>query len=147
MQRIQSEHRGVIGVVVTNSEGAIIRSTFNSAFDVVENYQTVIVDIVDRARHIIRDNDELTFLKIRTKRVEYIVVPGTCNARLSTVSVTPLSFLNQTRTTRSSPSSIPSCEPLLDVLDMAKARQRHVPSLHQSHVVLHVVLSGFLNKG
>ena len=74
--RIQTEHRGVIGVVVTNSEGVIIRSTFNSQFDVVDNYQAVIVDIVDRARQIIRDNDELTFLKIRTKRVEYIVVPG-----------------------------------------------------------------------
>lgn len=74
--RIQTEHRGVIGVVVTNSEGVIIRSTFNSQFEVVDNYQAVIVDIVDRARHIIRDNDELTFLKIRTKRVEYIVVPG-----------------------------------------------------------------------
>lgn len=76
MHRIQSEHKGVIGVVVTNSEGAIIRSTFTSQFDVVENYQAVIVDIVDRARQIIRENDELTFLKIRTKRVEYIVVPG-----------------------------------------------------------------------
>lgn len=85
MTRIQTEHRGVIGVVVTNSEGVIIRSTFNSQFDVVDNYQAVIVDIVDRARQIIRDNDELTFLKIRTKRVEYIVVPGKRNLSVSHV--------------------------------------------------------------
>jgi dynein light chain roadblock-type len=87
MARIQSEHRGVIGVVVANSEGVIIRSTFNSQFDVVDNYQAVIVDIVDRARQIIRENDELTFLKIRTKRVEYIVVPGECPMPMSVISI------------------------------------------------------------
>lgn len=100
MTRIQSEHRGVIGVVVTNSEGVIIRSTFNSQFEVVDNYQAVIVDIVDRARQIIRDNDELTFLKIRTKRVEYIVVPGQSSQSMQMPD--PVSFLvfTQIRSTR-----------------------------------------------
>jgi len=66
---------GVIGVVVTNNEGVIIRSTLGEASDTVENYPSIITEIVDRARLILRDNDELTFLKIRTKKIEYIVVP------------------------------------------------------------------------
>ena len=74
--RIQSEHKGIVGVIVTNSEGAIIRSTLNSCGEIVENYNNIITEIVDRAREMTRDNDELTFLKIRTKKIEYIVVPG-----------------------------------------------------------------------
>lgn len=74
--RIQSEHKGIVGVIVTNSEGAIIRSTLNSCGEIVENYNNILTEIVDRAREMTRDNDELTFLKIRTKKIEYIVVPG-----------------------------------------------------------------------
>ena len=75
LNRIQAEHKGVIGVVVANSDGVVIRSTATSSFDTVENYPGVIADVVERARQVIKDNDELTFLKIRTKKVEYIVVP------------------------------------------------------------------------
>lgn len=76
MRRIQAEHKGILGVVVTNADGAIIRSTLNSGGEIVDNYHNIITEIVERAREITRENDELTFLKIRTKKIEYIVVPG-----------------------------------------------------------------------
>ena len=66
----------MIGVVVANSDGVVIRSTATtSLFETVDNYPGVIADVVERARQVIKENDELTFLKIRTKKVEYIVVP------------------------------------------------------------------------
>lgn len=76
LKRIHSEHQGVLGVVVTNNEGVIIRSTLSESVDAAENYSGIITEIVERARMVLKDSDELTFLKIRTKRVEYIVVPG-----------------------------------------------------------------------
>ena len=76
LRRLQNEHKGILGAVVTNADGAVIRSTLSSAGEIVENYHNIITEIVERAREITRENDELTYLKIRTKKIEYIVVPG-----------------------------------------------------------------------
>lgn len=64
---------------MTNNEGTIIRSTLNegsNVTDTVANYPGIIVEIVERAKQVLKENDELTFLKIRTKKIEFIVVPG-----------------------------------------------------------------------
>lgn len=76
IKRIQSEHKGVVGVIVTNHEGAIIRSTLADNNEMTQNYTNVITEIVERAKMALKDNDELTFLKIRTKKTEFIIVPG-----------------------------------------------------------------------
>ena len=38
-----------------------------------------ILQIVDRAKDALKDNDELTFVKMKTKKTEFIVVPGELN--------------------------------------------------------------------
>ncbi|KAI1285427.1 Dynein light chain roadblock-type 2 [Halotydeus destructor] len=75
LKRIQSEHKNVIGVIVTNNEGIPIRSTLNDADEATKNYTNIITEIVERAKTALKDNDELTFLKIRTKKTEFIIVP------------------------------------------------------------------------
>ena len=38
-----------------------------------------ILQIVDSAKDALKDNDELTFVKMKTKKTEFIVVPGELN--------------------------------------------------------------------
>jgi len=70
----------VVGVIVTNNDGIILKSTLTDNKDTSESYATIIADIVDKTRLALKDkdyiNDELSFLKIRTKKSEFIVVPG-----------------------------------------------------------------------
>jgi dynein light chain roadblock-type len=66
----------VIGVIVCDSEGVIVKSTLNESIDLSQSYGLTIAQIVERAKQALKDNDELTFLKIRTKKHEFIVVPG-----------------------------------------------------------------------
>jgi len=75
LKRIQSEHKNVIGVIVTNHEGVTIRSTLTEQDETTANYTSIITEMVERAKLALKDNDELTFLKIRTKKVEFIIVP------------------------------------------------------------------------
>jgi predicted regulator of Ras-like GTPase activity (Roadblock/LC7/MglB family) len=75
LERIQRLHKGVQGVIVTNSEGVVIRSTVSEPNEATESYTQVLTEIVERSKAALRDNDELTFLKIRTKKAEFIVVP------------------------------------------------------------------------
>jgi len=65
----------VIGVIVVDREGVVIKSTLNESNDTTQSYGITIAQIVERAKMAIKDNDELTFLKIRTKKHEFIVVP------------------------------------------------------------------------
>ncbi|XP_053204842.1 dynein light chain roadblock-type 1-like [Panonychus citri] len=79
LKRIESTHKSVMGVIVTDDEGNIIKSTLSENKESSESYANIICDIVEKARMALKDkeymNDELTFLKIRTKRIEFIVVP------------------------------------------------------------------------
>jgi len=94
LRRIHGAHKSVVGVIVVNSEGATIRSTVPGAgqsgsssastpigapsdpsADQSKTWAGIIATIVDRARMAFKENDELQFLKIRTKRNEFIVVP------------------------------------------------------------------------
>jgi len=75
LERIQKIHKGVQGVIVTNNEGITIRSTVSEPTENTENYTQILTEIVERAKAALKDNDELTFLKIRTKKTEFIIVP------------------------------------------------------------------------
>lgn len=94
LKRIESTHKSVIGVLVCNKDGVIIRSTFSNASantaGTASNtgntatggtgpqgeYSNAILQIVDKAKEALKDNDELTFVKVKTKKNEFIVVPG-----------------------------------------------------------------------
>lgn len=75
MKRIQS-HKGVVGTLVVNSEGIPIKSTMDNTTTV--QYAGLISQLVDKARSITRDldpTDDLTFLRIRSKKHEVMVAP------------------------------------------------------------------------
>lgn len=69
--RIKKASNNVVDVVVINKDNSIIRS---SSEDIIKQMSSTI-QIVDKCRAAFKENDELTFLKIRTKRHEYLVVP------------------------------------------------------------------------
>lgn len=76
-KRIQA-HKGVIGVIVVNSEGIPIRSTLDNSTTV--QYAGLISQLAAKARSTVRDIDpgnDLTFLRIRSKKHEIMVAPGT----------------------------------------------------------------------
>ncbi|CAG2114486.1 unnamed protein product [Medioppia subpectinata] len=75
LKRIHGSHKGVIGVIVVDSDGVVIKTTLNESTDVQQSYGLTISQMVEKAKQALRDNDELTFLKIKTKRHEFIVVP------------------------------------------------------------------------
>ncbi|CAH0550845.1 unnamed protein product [Brassicogethes aeneus] len=75
MKRIQS-HKGVVGTIVVNSEGIPIKSTLDNTTTV--QYAGLISSLSDKARSVVRDLDpsnDLTFLRIRSKKHEIMVAP------------------------------------------------------------------------
>ncbi|KAJ8976374.1 hypothetical protein NQ317_003228 [Molorchus minor] len=75
MKRIQS-HKGVVGTIVVNSEGIAIKSTLDNTTTV--QYAGLISSLMDKARSVVRDLDpsnDLTFLRIRSKKHEIMVAP------------------------------------------------------------------------
>ncbi|KAJ8925374.1 hypothetical protein NQ315_009205 [Exocentrus adspersus] len=75
MKRIQS-HKGVVGTIVVNSEGIPIKSTLDNTTTV--QYAGLISSLADKARSVVRDLDpsnDLTFLRIRSKKHEIMVAP------------------------------------------------------------------------
>jgi dynein light chain roadblock-type len=75
LKRIQT-HKGVIGVVVINKEGIAIRSTLDQTSTV--QYATLISQLAAKAKSAVRDIDpqnDLTFLRIRSKKHEIMVAP------------------------------------------------------------------------
>ncbi|KAF7988034.1 hypothetical protein HCN44_007528 [Aphidius gifuensis] len=75
MKRIQS-HKGVVGTIVVNSEGIPIKTTMDNTTTV--QYAGLISQLSDKARSVIRDLDptnDLTFLRIRSKKHEVMVAP------------------------------------------------------------------------
>lgn len=69
----------MVGVLVCNQDGVIIKSTFNDPSLSSNSMPNTILQIVDRAKDALKDNDELTFVKMKTKKTEFIVVPGELN--------------------------------------------------------------------
>ncbi|XP_061723186.1 dynein light chain roadblock-type 2-like [Cydia pomonella] len=71
-----STHKGVTGVIVVNGEGIPIKTTLDGHVSV--QYAGLMGSLVDKAKSVVRDLDptnELTFLRIRSKRSEIMVAP------------------------------------------------------------------------
>jgi len=74
-KRIQA-HKGVIGIIVVNQEGIPIRTTLDNSTTV--QYAGLIVSLTAKARSTVRDIDpqnDLTFLRIRSKKHEIMIAP------------------------------------------------------------------------
>ncbi|XP_033626359.1 dynein light chain roadblock-type 2-like [Asterias rubens] len=75
LKRISS-HKGVIGIIVVNMEGIPVRTTLDNSTTV--QYAGLIHQLTAKARSVVRDIDpqnDLTFLRIRTRKHEVIVAP------------------------------------------------------------------------
>ncbi|CAG2241415.1 DNCL2 [Mytilus edulis] len=75
LKRIQT-HPGVVGTIVVNNEGIPIRTTLDNPTTV--QYAGLIQSLTAKARSAIRDIDpqnDLTFLRIRSKKHEIMVAP------------------------------------------------------------------------
>ncbi|XP_022107537.1 dynein light chain roadblock-type 2 [Acanthaster planci] len=75
LKRISS-HKGVIGIIVVNSEGIPIRTTLDNSTTV--QYAGLLHQLTAKARSLVRDIDpqnDLTFLRIRSKKNEVMVAP------------------------------------------------------------------------
>merc|ERR1712187_402869 len=69
-------HKGVTGIVIVNSEGVPIRSTFDNSQTL--RYSALISQLAAKARSVVRDLDpqnDLTFLRVRSKKHEIMVAP------------------------------------------------------------------------
>lgn len=69
--RIKKASKNVVDLVIINKNNYIVRSSNND----IAKEMTSMIQVVDKCRAAFRENDELTFLKIRTKKCEYLVVP------------------------------------------------------------------------
>lgn len=75
IKRIQN-HKGVTGLIIVNSEGIPIRTTLDNSTTV--QYSGLIHQLAAKAKSTVRDIDpqnDLTFLRIRTKKHEILVAP------------------------------------------------------------------------
>uniref|UniRef100_A0A8C3AKG7 Dynein, light chain, roadblock-type 1 n=2 Tax=Cyclopterus lumpus TaxID=8103 RepID=A0A8C3AKG7_CYCLU len=75
LKRIQSQN-GVQGIIIVNSEGIPIKTTLDNASTV--QYAGLIHQLVMKARSTVRDIDpqnDLTFLRIRSKKNEIMIAP------------------------------------------------------------------------
>merc|ERR1719422_852254 len=69
-------HKGVSGIVIVNAEGIPIRSDLEKSL--ANKYGKMISQLSDKARSLVRDLDpqnNLTFLRIRSKKHEIMVAP------------------------------------------------------------------------
>eukprot|EP00762_Andalucia_godoyi_P007303 ANDGO_01535.mRNA.1 hypothetical protein NCLIV_025350 len=75
LKRINT-HKGVVGFVIVNDEGVVVRSTLPK--DQTPVYASLITSLAAKARAVVRDLDpqnDLTFLRIRSKKNEIMVAP------------------------------------------------------------------------
>ncbi|XP_042267856.1 dynein light chain roadblock-type 2 isoform X2 [Thunnus thynnus] len=75
LKRIEA-HKGVIGTIIVNAEGIPIRTTLDNSATV--QYAGLLRHLTMKARSTVRDIDpqnDLTFLRIRSKKHEIMVTP------------------------------------------------------------------------
>ncbi|TDH09669.1 hypothetical protein EPR50_G00089980 [Perca flavescens] len=75
LKRIEA-HKGVIGTIIIDAEGIPIRTTLDNSTTVL--YARLLRRLTMNARSIVRDIDpqnDLTFLRIRSKKHEILVAP------------------------------------------------------------------------
>ncbi|KAI9339836.1 hypothetical protein BD770DRAFT_220620 [Pilaira anomala] len=71
-----SARKGVKAVVILNNEGQAIRSTLDQ--DMTKKYGQLISSLVEQTRTTVAtldDQNELTFLRVRTKKHEIMIAP------------------------------------------------------------------------
>ncbi|XP_053297896.1 dynein light chain roadblock-type 1, partial [Pleuronectes platessa] len=76
LKRIQGQ-KGVQGIIIVNSEGIPVKTTLDNSSTV--QYAGLIHQLVMKARSTVRDIDpqnDLTFLRIRSKKNEIMIAPG-----------------------------------------------------------------------
>uniref|UniRef100_A0A8C5G2D2 Dynein, light chain, roadblock-type 1 n=1 Tax=Gouania willdenowi TaxID=441366 RepID=A0A8C5G2D2_GOUWI len=76
LKRIQSQ-KGVQGIIIVNSEGIPIKSTLDNSSTV--QYSALLHQLLMKARSTVRDIDpqnDLTFLRVRSKKNEIMIAPG-----------------------------------------------------------------------
>eukprot|EP00877_Chromochloris_zofingiensis_P000752 jgi/Chrzof1/10678/Cz05g08100.t1 len=74
-KRIQS-HKGVLGVVVINSDGIAIRTTFDNELTV--QYAALVSQFTVKARGVVKNLDpenELKSVRVRSKKHEIMIIP------------------------------------------------------------------------
>ncbi|XP_054721099.1 dynein light chain roadblock-type 1-like [Uloborus diversus] len=75
IKRIQS-HKGVIGIIILNSDGIPIKTTMDNNTTI--EYAGLMTNFVEKARRTVKDLDssnELTFLRVRSKKNEILIAP------------------------------------------------------------------------
>jgi dynein light chain roadblock-type len=76
IRRIAS-HKGVEGIVVCNFEGVSLKSTLSK--ELSTQYAGLMAQLVTKGRSVVRtidSDDDLVFLRVRTKKHEVMVAPG-----------------------------------------------------------------------
>uniref|UniRef100_A0A3B5QVK7 Dynein light chain roadblock-type 2 n=1 Tax=Xiphophorus maculatus TaxID=8083 RepID=A0A3B5QVK7_XIPMA len=109
LKRIEG-HKGVIGTIIVNSEGLPIRTTLDNS--TTSLYARLLRSFTTLARSAVRDVDpqnDLTFVRIRSKKQEILVAPGEISvhfiahklfiAKLIVLLFLPQFFLSLQRTT------------------------------------------------
>ncbi|KAF2078527.1 hypothetical protein CYY_000152 [Polysphondylium violaceum] len=74
-KRIQT-HKGVVGVLIINRNGSVIKSTFDQETSV--SYSKMVIDIFPKADQLLKinsDNDELSFFRVRSKDNDIMITP------------------------------------------------------------------------
>uniref|UniRef100_A0A4W4DYP3 Dynein light chain roadblock n=1 Tax=Electrophorus electricus TaxID=8005 RepID=A0A4W4DYP3_ELEEL len=76
LKRIQSQ-KGVQAIIIVNAEGIPVKTTLDNSSTV--QYAGLIHQLVMKARSTVRDIDpqnDLTFLRVRSKKNEIMIAPG-----------------------------------------------------------------------
>merc|ERR1712117_40840 len=69
-------HKGVIGTIVVNADGIPIKSTLDN--HTTTQYSGLMIQLVDQAKTMFKEIDssnDLTFMRLRTKKHEIMVAP------------------------------------------------------------------------
>ncbi|XP_075679285.1 dynein light chain roadblock-type 2-like [Dermatophagoides pteronyssinus] len=75
LKNIDGQFKDVVGVLIVDRDGIIIKSTINEVVETIQNYGMSIAQIVETSNHSLNENGEIQFLRMKTKRNEFIVVP------------------------------------------------------------------------
>lgn len=70
-------------MLIVDRDGIIIKSTINEVVETIQNYGLSIAQIVETSNKAMKENGELQFLRMKTKKNEFIVVPGSFLIALS----------------------------------------------------------------
>lgn len=72
------KHRGVQSVIISNKDGVPIRPAKGVDENVSRQLAAILGDLTSKARSVVREldpQDDLTFLRIRTSKQEFMIAP------------------------------------------------------------------------